>query len=195
MMPSRNAQGQMSTDSNDSARILASATRAPATICGARSALTPSSSALSAVVILEMNAMSWRRPLLVRTRLTRGPAADGAAPVSRASDRNVFEVPTARSGAPALRTALAASAISLSSQSRSIDTRRRPGGSSASHSRVSRPAPRGSDIATSGSSSTPLDNSSEPPPMSRLMIRPALQPYQRRTARKVSRDSSLPEST
>ncbi|PQM46416.1 hypothetical protein C1Y40_03409 [Mycobacterium talmoniae] len=88
-----------------------------------------------------------------------------------------------------------ASASSVSSQSRSMATRRRPGGSSASHSRVSRPAPSGSDNATSGSSSTPLDTSSEPPPMSRLMMRPALQPYQRRTARKVSRDSSTPRST
>ncbi len=31
--------------------------------------------------------------------------------------------------------------------------------------------------------------------MSMLMMRPALQPYQRRTARKVSRDSSTPLST
>ena len=31
--------------------------------------------------------------------------------------------------------------------------------------------------------------------MSRLMIRPALHPYQRRTARNVSRDSSTPRST
>ena len=85
-----------------------------------------------------------------------------------------------------------ASASSVSSQSRSIATRRRPGGSSGNHSRVSRPAPSGSDNATSGSSSTPLDSSSEPPPMSMLMIRPALHPYQRRTARNVSRDSSTP---
>ena len=56
--PSRNAQGQMSTVSIARALILASATNAPATICGARSALTPSSSARSAVVILEMKAMS-----------------------------------------------------------------------------------------------------------------------------------------
>ena len=195
MRPSRSAHGQMSTVSIDSARILASATKAPATICGARSALTPSSSARSAVVILEMKDMSCLRPFAVSVRLTRGPAADGAAPVSRASDRKVFDVATARSGLPASIILAAASAISASSQSRSMPTRRRPGGSSASHSRVSRPAPSGSDIATSGSSSTPLDSSSEPPPMSRLMIRPALQPYQRRTARKVKRDSSTPRST
>jgi hypothetical protein len=50
-------------------------------------------------------------------------------------------------------------------------------------------------MATSGSSSTPLDNSSDPPPMSMLMIRPALQPYHRRTARNVRRASSTPLST
>src|SRR5882757_6941465 len=193
--PSRNAQGQMSTVSIASARMLASATNAPATICGARSALTPSSSARSVAVILEMKAMSCRKPAAVSVLFTRGPAPEGAAPVSRANDRNVFEVATVRSGAPASSTLAPASAISVASQSRNIATRRRPGGSSGSHSRVSRPAPSGSDSATSGSSSTPLDSSSEPPPMSMLMIRPGLQPYQRRTARKVSRDSSTPLST
>ena len=171
--PSRNAQGQMSTVSIASARMLASATNAPATICGARSALTPSSSARSAAVILEMKAMSCLNPAAVNVLFTRGPAPDGAAPVRRANDRNVFEVATVRSGAPASSTLAPASAISVASQSRSIATRRRPGGSSGSHSLVSRPAPSGSDNATSGSSSTPLDSSSEPPPMSMLMIRPA----------------------
>ncbi len=175
--------------------MLASATNAPATICGARSALTPSNSARSAAVILEMKFMSCLRPVAVSVRLTRGPAPDGAAPVSRARDRNVFDVATARSGGPASSIPAPASASSVASQSRSMATRRRPGGSSGSHSRVSRPAPSGSDIATSGSSSTPLDSSSDPPPMSMLMIRPALHPYQRRTARNVSRDSSTPLST
>ena len=79
--------------------------------------------------------MSCRSPLAVRVLFTRGPAADGAAPVSQASDRNVLEVATASSGAPALSTVVAASAISVSSQSRSMATPRRPGGSSGSHSR------------------------------------------------------------
>ena len=68
--PSRSAHGQMSTVSIDSARMLASATSAPATICGARSALTPSNSARSAVVILEMKAMSCLSPLAVSVRFT-----------------------------------------------------------------------------------------------------------------------------
>ena len=123
----------------DSARMLASATNAPATICGARSALTPSNSARSAAVILEMKAMSCLRPVAVSVLFTRGPAPEGAAPVSRASDRNVFDVATARSGLPASSISAPASASSVASQSRSIATRRRPGGSSGSHSRVSRP--------------------------------------------------------
>ena len=41
------------------------------------------------------------------------------------------------------------------------------GGSSASHSRVSRPAPSGRDCATSGASSDPAAISREPPPMSK----------------------------
>ena len=96
--PSRNAQGQMSTVSIASAFILASATKAPATICGARSALTPSNSARSAAVILEMNAMSCLSPLAVKVRFTRGPAPEGAAPVSRANERKVLDDATARSG-------------------------------------------------------------------------------------------------
>jgi hypothetical protein len=139
--------------------------------------------------------MSCRSPLAVSVLFTRGPKADGAAPVSRASERNVLDVATVRSGSPALRMAIAASLSSVASQSRSIATRRRPGGSSGSHSRVSRPAPSGNDSATSGSSSRPLDNSSAPPPISMLMIRPALHPYHRRTARKVSRDSLTPLRT
>ena len=115
MTPSRNAHGQMSTASSDSARMVASATNAPATICGARSALTPSNSALSAVVILEMKDMSCLRPAAVNVRFTRGPAPDGAAPVSRASDRNVFEVATASSGVPAANTFVAGVDSSFSS--------------------------------------------------------------------------------
>jgi hypothetical protein len=60
---------------------------------------------------------------------------------------------------------------------------------------VERPAPSGSDNATSGISSDPLVISSDPPPMSNSRMWPDDQPYQRRTARKVSRASSSPEST
>src|ERR1700742_3716 len=105
MRPSRNAHGQISTYSIDSARMLAPAPGAPATICGARSALSPSSSARSAVVILEMKDMSCLRPFAVSVRFTRGPAADGAAPLRRANERNVFEVAPARSASPASSTA------------------------------------------------------------------------------------------
>src|SRR5699024_4740937 len=94
--PSRNAHGHICIWSTDSARILASATSAPATSCGDLSALTPSSSARSAAVILEINAISCRSPPAVSVRLTRGPALEGAAPVSLASVRKVLEVPTHR---------------------------------------------------------------------------------------------------
>src|SRR3984893_18844037 len=102
MRPSRNAHGQISRDSIDRAFMLASATNAPATICGDRSVLTPSNSARSTAVILEMNAINCRRPVAVNVLFTRGPAPEGAAPVSRASDRTVFHDATAHSGGPAL---------------------------------------------------------------------------------------------
>ncbi len=99
----------------------------------------------SAMVIREMKAMSWRRPLAVRVRCTRRPADEGAAPVRRARVRKVLEVPTHRSGSPALRMTFAGSASSASSQSRSAEIRRLPGGSSRNQSRVSRPAPSWSE--------------------------------------------------
>ena len=62
-------------------------------------------------------------------------------------------------------------------------------------SRVSRPAPSGSDAIASGSSSIPVATSSEPPPMSIISSRPDDQPNQRRAARKVRRASSWPVIT
>ena len=62
-------------------------------------------------------------------------------------------------------------------------------------SRVTRPAPAGTDSATVGSSSEPIATSREPPPISMTSSRPASQPYQRRAARKVSLASSTPDST
>ena len=64
-----------------------------------------------------------------------------------------------------------------------------------SQSLVSRLAPSGSDTATTGSSSWPAAISSEPPPMSSSSSRPEDQPNQRRAARKVSLDSSVPGRT
>ena len=86
-----------------------------------------------------------------RRRGTR--RADGAAPASRASVRKVFEVATARSQPPIGRHVWRARSSDVG---RSARRRRAAGGGSAeSRSRVSRPAPSGSDSATSGSSSMP----------------------------------------
>src|SRR5256885_7508724 len=60
---------------------------------------------------------------------------------------------------------------------------------------VSLPAPSGSEIVTSGTSSMPTAISSEPPPMSSMSTLPEDQPNHRRTARNVSRASSGPGST
>lgn len=195
MTPSRRAHGQISSCGSDNARIAASATSAPATSWWDRLALTPSSSARSAADIREMNAVSWRRPLSVSTRLTLGPAEDGAAPVSLARVRKVLELATARSGAPLLRSTRATSASSSVSQSLVALISRWVGGSCRNRVRVSRPAPSGTEKASSGSSSMPVASSSEPPPMSTTSSLPADQPNQRRTARKVYRASSEPEST
>src|SRR5699024_1300798 len=118
MSPSRRAHGQIFTLSSPNARIDASATSAPATTWYERSELTPSNSALSAAVMREMNAITWRRPAAVRTLSTRGPSDDGAAPVRRASIRNVLEVAHARSGSPAARSSLAGPSSSASMKSR-----------------------------------------------------------------------------
>ena len=89
----------------------------------------------------------------------------------------------------------AVAAISARTCLRSWRTSSADGGSPASQSLVSRPAPSGSETATPGSSSTPAAISSEPPPMSSISSRPDDQPNQRRAARNVSRDSSAPGST
>lgn len=67
------------------------------------------------------------------------------------------------------------------------------GGSAVRNSGVRLPAPNGSEIASSGSTSRPSTSSIDPPPMSISSSRPADQPYQRRTAKYVRRASSSPE--
>ena len=69
------------------------------------------------------------------------------------------------------------------------------GGSPFSAALVRRPAPRGKLRTASGTSSIPAASSSEPPPTSTTSSRPLDQPNHRRTARKVSLDSSSPDST
>ena len=102
---------------------------------------------------------------------------------------------TARSGGPALATSAARRAISARTCLRNFRTCSGSGGLPESQSLVSRAAPSGSEIATSGSSSRPAAISSDPPPMSSMSTRPEDQPNQRRQARKVSRASSSPVST
>ena len=130
------------------------------------------------------------------TRRTSGPSADGGAPQIRASERNVFEVATAWSGEPAAqhRPGVAGD-VGADPQPQLAQGGSSSSAPTASHSRVSRPAPSGRDCATSGASSDPTAISSEPPPMSKTASRPDDQPNQRRTARKVSRASSSPGST
>src|SRR6218665_1111247 len=69
------------------------------------------------------------------------------------------------------------------------------GGAAGGRARVERPAPSGTDSATSGTSSMPCASSSEPPPISNSRMHPDDQPNQRRTARNVSLAWSVPEST
>ena len=113
--------------------------------------------------------------------------------------RNVLLVAATRSGRPSPRSFLAAgvssSAACASSCARAARSGRPPSRASGRNRRVIRPAPRGSERATSGSSSTPPASSRDPPPMSSTSSFPALQPNHRRTARKVSRASSSPLST
>ena len=123
------------------------------------------------------------------------PSLDGAAPAMRASCLNVFDVATAMRGSPTRRSRPTTSAMWARACLRSSRTASGGGGSPRRKSRVSRPAPRGTDTATSGSSSVPDASSSEPPPMSSSRIRPLDHPNHRRAARKVMRASSSPDST
>ena len=138
-----------------------------------------------------------RRPVRVSMRRARGPAELGAAPASRASVRNVLLVRDDAVGRPR--------STSSSGPARPAPRRRARaaprsaafgGGSPPNQSRVRRPAPSGTENAPlPGPRRAPAASSSEPPPMSRLIRLPALQPNQRRTARNVSRASSSPVRT
>ncbi len=113
MTPSRNAQGQMSNVERPSRRMVTSATTAPASNWCARLALTPSISASPADRMCRRKPSTWCSPIRVSWRRCRGPAADGAAPASRASVRNVFEVATGRSQPPSrMRTAAGSRVLS-----------------------------------------------------------------------------------
>ena len=127
---------------------------------------------------------------------TSGPSPDGAAPQIRASERNVFEVAAAWSGAPARSSrrrrgrcrrgsaCAAARTSSLAGRPLGEELPGQPGRARAAATRRRR-APRRRRRRS---------------PASRRRCRrppagPADQPNQRRTARKVSRASSSPEST
>ena len=195
MMPSRSAQGQTCSPSTSSSSITAWATSAPASSWRARPGETPGSPARSAALVRASRGTHAARSSRRSTRVTYGPSLLGAAPATRASERIVLLDPTTRSGAPPRASPRTALATSTRTSLRSAFTSPSRGGSCARCSRVSRPAPSGRLSATSGSSSAPTASSSDPPPMSTTSNRPADQPNQRRTARKVSRASASPVST
>ena len=175
----------------------ASATSAPGTIWWVAARRDAGQSASSSAVIA--TSLGIQLAQVRRAAACAGPAAPspaGAAPQIRASERNVFEVAAAWSGAPAAQQLAGVAGdlgADLAAQLRG--SARRRAAPSRSTSRASRAAPSGSDQATSGASSAPPAISSEPPPMSKTASRPADQPNQRRTARNVSRASSSPDST
>src|SRR5437868_6748342 len=183
--PSRSAHGQTSSSANPNRSIAASATIAPAGSCGARRSDTPGSWARSAAGISASFSVHSVRSEPRSTRRWYGPSADGGAPPIRASCLNVLDVATTCSGGPYRATSPTWRAISARTCRRSLRTSSGDGGSALNQSRVSRPAPSGSEKAASGSSSIPTAISSEPPPMSTTSNRPDDQPNQRRTARKV----------
>ena len=121
----------------------------------------------------------------------RGRARRRCGPASGTSWRSRPRGPAGRCGAGGRRRGRSRRGSRGAARARSPRRRCRRG----SAVRASRAAPSGSDQATSGASSAPPAISSEPPPMSKTASRPADQPNQRRTARKVSRASSSPAST
>ena len=143
-----------------------------------------------------MKACTCVSPVRVSSRRARGPAELGAAPASRASVRNVLLVATTRSGAPVRSSRSAGVSSRFATCSREPGHARPCVGGSAGEPLAGQP--RGAERHRErlcGSSSAPAASSSEPPPMSRQIRLPALQPNHRRTARKVSRASSSPDST
>ncbi len=196
MRPSRSAHGDTSSSSTPNARMASESTTAPATIWNVRSAVMPGSAGRASAGIL---------------REARGPVVElppGEHVAFRGSDALLDGAGEPRERADRLRGAddvvgrrqVAERADRVREHAAGVSRAgvppgRSEGGSSGRNATVERPAPRGSERATSGTSSMPCAISSEPPPMSKSRIRSADQPYQRRTARKVRRASSSPEST
>ena len=143
--------GQMSTDSNDNARILAlRQPGAPATICERLSALTPSSSARSMPwSSLEMNAMSCPEAVGRGVRFTRGPAPEECS-AGQPGQRSEGLGTRHRGQVYPGQRALWSPPSRCRNQSRSIAMRRRLGGSSGKPFAGKAAAPSGSDSATSG---------------------------------------------
>ena len=113
-----------------------------------------------------------------RTRLTSGPSLARQAPQMRASERNVFAVPTEWVGRATAEEVPASWAIEVRIWLRSLRSTLSMGGPSRKCSRLSRPAPNGSDHAESGASS--------PPPRSRASPRRCRRPpAAQRTSRTI----------
>ena len=174
MTPSRSAHGHTETSSRPSTSSAACATTAPASSCPARLGRDArqrrplrGGHGLQPVDRLRQAAAPQPardpRALGVRRRAVEpGERAEGLA---RHDARG--------RGGPPVEQPVAHLAHLLAGAARAPP--RRPScaaGRRRSRSRVSRPAPSGSDSATSGSSSRPAASSSEPPPMSRHSRRP-----------------------
>ena len=106
MTPSRSAHGQISSSRRSKRSITASATSAPATTGATGSAETPGSVGAARRSTSRAASGGVSRSAVVRQHAAdERPSSDGAAPQIRASERNVFEVATAWSGAAARSTA------------------------------------------------------------------------------------------
>ena len=194
--PSRSAHGQISSSVRSKMSMQPSATSAPGTIWWVRLGETPGRSASSSGAIatsLGIHSRSCVERQRARHQRAVGRRRRTADAAQRAERLRGRRRPVRRPAAQqvARRRGRSRRGSRGAARARSPRRRCRP----RKWVRASRAAPSGSDQATSGASSAPPAISSEPPPMSKTASRPADQPNQRRTARKVSRASSSPEST
>ena len=145
MTPSRSAHGHTAARRRRARRCAASATIAPGQQLRRAAGRDPGQRRRARPRFIPAAcSTSLASPLRRSRRGTRGPWAYGAAPSSRASERKVLLVTTARSGRPPSSSCSATP--STSSRAYACAPPRRPAfaaGRPASRSRVSRPAPSG----------------------------------------------------
>ena len=183
--PSRSAHGHTHASSQPrTPPSPLSAAIAPASICSARAFETPGRSARSETVIASMRRVHRRKSCRCIHASHAGPL--NTAPHHKYALTNGTSS-TYPPSYPAHHNATGSPPLGQSAHAHTYADASPASASAAAHQKLTRQTarPNGTLIAASGKAFVPVENSNEPPPISKSRMRPAPQPCQRRTAKYV----------